>query len=165
MYKACCSQSSPLSASFANHTFFQISRLPHMLEPGQSPSLAAVGGQPLPSAPVTGQSAPIAGQSPYLAAVAGQPLSLAPVASQSAPIAGKSPYLAAVAGQPLPLAPVAGQSAPIAGQSPSLAAVAGQPLGWSVSQSICWSVSRSVGRPPHKAPHLLNALYKKLIPM
>jgi hypothetical protein len=26
-------------------------------------------------------------------------------------------------------------------------------------------VGRSVGRPPHKAPHLLNALHKSLIPM
>ena len=65
-----------------------------MLEPGQSPSLATVAGQPLPSAPVAEQSAPIAGQSPSLAAVAGQPLSSAPVAGQSAPIAGQSPSLA-----------------------------------------------------------------------
>ena len=80
---------------------------------------------------VAGQSAPIAGQqSPSLAAVAGQPLLLAMVAGQSAPIAGQSPSFgcpvlppfAAVAGQPLPSAPVAAQLAYVARKLTSLSA-------------------------------------------
>ena len=99
-------------------------------------ALPSAPGQPLSSAMVAGQSAPIAVQLPSSAAVAGQPLPSAMVAGQSAPIVGQSPSLAAVAGQPLPSAMVTGQSDPIAGQSPSFgcpalpsfAAVAGQPL-------------------------------------
>ena len=64
------------------------------------------------------------------AAVAGQPLLSAMVAEQSAPIAGQSPSFgcpvlppfAAVAGQPLPSAPVAAQSASVARTLPSLSA-------------------------------------------
>jgi hypothetical protein len=68
--KACCSQSSPLSASYTNHTFFRRTELwkPFVAEPQKQsmnslPSLAAVAGQPLPSDPVAGQSAPP--QSPH----------------------------------------------------------------------------------------------------
>ncbi len=68
--KACCSQSSPLSVSYTNHTFFRRTELwklfvaePQKQSMNSLPSLAAVAGQPLPSAPVAGQSAPP--QSPH----------------------------------------------------------------------------------------------------
>ena len=74
--KACCLQSSPLSASYTNHTFFRRTEIwkPFVAELQKQsmiaqPSLAAVTGQPLPLAPVARQLAPIAGQSPSLVSV------------------------------------------------------------------------------------------------